>query len=154
MTDRYSPVQSRADNDSTDFIIRSGPALYIADATYLEDGGRSIDLASRTLMAKRASSQKWRSFVNEAATNGEAIPAGIYVGPTIPAADIAAGDVKNLEILLFGAWFDASRLIIENAKTLETVIGTGTIHAKTVRDYLFYRALIPLGTSTSSGGEN
>ena len=151
---RYFPVQDRADHDTSDFIIRSLPALHVTDAVFKQDGGRSLDFATYTLLGKLASGQEYRAYVDETAVDGTAIPAGIYVGPTIAAADIVAGDVAGIHVLVFGAWFDANRLIIENSKTLETIIGTGTIHAKTVRDYLFYRGLIPFPTSTSSGGEN
>ena len=151
---RYLPKQLRSDHDSSDFIIRSSPALNITDAVFKQDGGRSIDLEPLTLLGRLAAGQEYRAYVDEAATDGTAIPAGIYIGPVIPAADIVAGDVENIDVLIYGAWFDESRLIIENAKTLETIIGTASIHAKTVRDYLHYRGLIPMPTSTSSGGEN
>lgn len=151
---RYLPKQTRTDHDTSDFIIRSGPALNVADAVFKQDGGRSIDLEPFTLLGRLASGQEYRAYVDEAATDGTAIPAGIYIGPTIPAADIVAGDVENLDVLVYGAWFDESRLIIENSKTLETIIDVGTIQARTVRDYLHYRGLIPFETSTSSGGEN
>jgi hypothetical protein len=151
---RYLPKQVRNDHDTADFIIRSGPALHLADAVFRGDGGRSIDLETFTLLSQYEDNQDYTSFVNEAAADGTAIPAGIYMGPTITAADIASSDIANLDVLIFGAWFDESRLVIENAKTLETIIGTGTIHAKTVRAYLHYRGLIPMPTSTSSGTEN
>jgi hypothetical protein len=152
---RNQPVQHRADLDTRDFILSAERALYI-QGTYLEDGGRSIDLEPNTLLAKRASSQKWRAFVNEAATNGEAIPAGIYAGPTILAADIVAGDVDNLAILIaaFPVEFDEDMLIIENAKTLETVITVGTTDLRVVRDYLRNLGLIPRLTTQASGGQN
>lgn len=152
---RYQPVQHRTDLDTRDFILSAERALYI-QGTYLEDGARSIDLEPNTLLAKRATSQKWRAFVNEAATNGEAIPAGIYTGPPILAADIVAGDVENLPILIAGfpVELDEEMLIIENAKTLETVIGTGTIWVRIVRDYLRNLGLIPRLTTQSSGGQN
>jgi hypothetical protein len=149
---RYLPVQSRTDHDVSDFIIRSSPALYLTNAVFRGDGGRSIDLETYTLLSQYENNQDYTSFVNETAADGTAIPAAIYVGPTITAAEIAASDIANLHVLIFGAWFDESKLVIENAKTLETIIGTGTIHAKTVRAYLHYRGLIPMPTSTSSGG--
>lgn len=147
-------VQQRTDHDTSGFIIRSGPALNIADGVFKQDGGRSLDLEKFTLLSKIAVGQEWRAFVDEAATDGTAIPLGVYVGATIAAADIVVGDVANISVLVFDAWFDESKLIIENSKTLETVIGAGTIHARTVRDYLRSVSLIPFGTSTSSGGEN
>lgn len=151
---RYIPVQRRGDNDTADFIIRSGPALNITDAIFKQDGGRSTDLETYTLLSRMAVEQKWRVFVDEGAIDGTAIPQAIYIGPTIPAADIVAGDVSNLCILIADAWFDENRLIIENSKTLETVITIGTTDLRTVRDHLRTIGLIPFETTTSSGGEN
>jgi hypothetical protein len=150
----YQPVQGRTDLSNAQFVRSSLPGYTETKGVYLTDGGRSIDLEPYTLLAKRASSGKYRAFVNEAATNGEAIPAGIYFGPTIAAADIVAGDVPNLVVITAGIKFDEGLLVIENAKTLETVIGTGTIHARTVRDYLRSYMLIPVPTLQHSGGEN
>jgi hypothetical protein len=150
----YLPVQVRADLESKDFIRYSGPAMNVVKGIYLQDGSRSIDLEQYTVMAKRASSQKWRSFVNETATNGEAIPQGIYVGPTIPAADIVAGDVSGLSILIADAWFDQNMLVFENAKSLTTVITVGTTDVRVVEDHLRGYGLIPLLTTQHSGGEN
>lgn len=152
--ERYIPVQRRRDNDTADFIIRSGPALNITDAIFKQDGGRSTDLETFTLLSRMAVEQKWRAFVDEGAIDGTAIPQGIYIGPTIPAADIVDGDVEELCVLIADAEFDESRLIIENSKTLETVITVGTTDLKTVRDHLKTIGLIPRPTSTSSSGEN
>lgn len=152
--ERYIPVQKQQDNDTSDFIIFSLPALNITDAIFLQDGGRSVDLEPFTLLAKQASSGKWRAYADEAATDGTAIPQAIYLGPAIASADIVAGDVFDIPILVAGAWFDENRLIIENSKTLETIHATGTIHARTNRDILRTLYLIPRPTSTSSGGEN
>lgn len=151
---RYIPVQGRGDHDSADFVIRSGPAINITDAIFKQDGGRSTDLEPFTLLSRIAAGQEWRAFVDEGAVDGTAIPQGIYTGPAIPAADIVAGDVPDLCVLIADAWFDENRLIIENSKTLETVITIGTTDLKTVRDHLRTIGLIPFETSTSSGGEN
>lgn len=151
---RYIPVQARQDQDTTPFILRGDPETISIEAVFLTDGGRSTDLLFGTLVAKRASSQKWVPFKNEAATNGEAIPAGIFIGPDIAAADLVAGDVTGQAVLLAGADFDANQLVIENAKTLDTVITVGTTSLRTVKDYLLDRSLRPVYTVNASGPEN
>lgn len=150
----YQPVQSRSDMSNVQFVRYTMPGYAEIKGIYLQDGARSIDLAPLTLLAKRASSQKWRAFVNEAATNGEAIPQGIYFGPTIPAADIVAGDIPNIPVLTAGIKFDEGLLVIENAKTLDTVITVGTNDLRTVRDYLRSYMLIAVPTLQHSGKEN
>jgi hypothetical protein len=154
--ERYLPVQARADLDTSGFIISANLAIYLHKATIAQDAGRSIDLVPYTLFTKVAASNKWRSFVTETATNGTAIPQGIYVGPTVLQADIVDGDVENAIILRggFPVEFDEEKLIIENSKLLETVIDPGTIHARTIRDYLFGIGLIARLTTRSSRGEN
>ena len=72
----------------------------------------------------------------------------------IPFADIAAGDVADVPIVIFGALFDDEKLIIENSKTLDTVIATGTVQAQTVADALIKRSLIPQSTISGSSPEN
>ena len=150
---RYSKVQNDADIDNSPFIVK-GPGIYLMNATILTDGGRSEDLKAHTLMAKRASSQKWVPFTNEAATNGEAIPWGIFISADIPYANIVAGDVEGQCILIGNAEFDESRMVFENAKTFDTILATGTIHARTVRDHLLTLGLVEAFTYATSGPEN
>ena len=84
-------VQSNSDNSSVPFIRFANPAVIDEEAVLSQDAGRSAVLASKTLMAKIAATQKWEPFTDETATDGTAIPQGIYVGPDIPAADLVAG---------------------------------------------------------------
>jgi hypothetical protein len=94
-------------------------------------------------------------FTDETATDGDAIPQGIYVGPDIPAADLVAGDVVDNQILVGAALFDVNQLVIENSKTLNTVInatgGADNINIKTVRDYLADKGLFAEDTTDISG---
>ena len=148
------PVQGRTDLSNAQFVRFSMPGYTEVKAILLTDSERSVDLEPLTLLAKVAATGKYTPFINEAATDGTAIPAGIYFGPTISAADIVAGDVENIPVITAGIKFDGGMLVIENSKTLDTVIGAGTIHARTVRDYLRSYMLIPVPTIQHSGGEN
>lgn len=152
-------IQNRLDIDTRPFILEELPVCKRLDrAVIAQDAGRTTDLESRTLMAKIAATGKWVPFTNEAATDGTAKPAGIYdpegeLGD-IAAADIAAGDVTDVPIIIFGALFDDSKLIIENSKTLDTVIAAGTVQAETVADALRKISLIPQSTISGSQPEN
>lgn len=130
------PVQVRTDNIVTD-LIRFGHSAIKQGQTLLQDAGRSAILVYGTLMAKRSADGKWIPFTNEASTDGTAIPQGIYVGPDIPIADIVAGDVEDLNILI-GAWVvvDQNLITIENSKTLATIITVGTTDKRSVEDHL------------------
>lgn len=147
-------VQTRIDNNVTTFILLSLPAAINQNAVILTDGARAIPLEKYTLMAKIVATGKWVPFTDETAVDGSAIPTGIYMGPQIAAADIVAGDVADNQILEAGAYFAESKLIIENAKTMDTIVATGTVNAKTVRDHLKAIALYGEDTVDISSFEN
>jgi len=130
-------VQSRVDNTNFPFIL-SGSALKKGGQVLLQDAGRAIPLAFGTLMAKVAASGKWVPFTDETATNGAAIPQGIYVGEEIAAADIVAGDIPDLEIIIGGGAItvDSQQVVIESSKLLTTVITVGTTDLRTVEDHM------------------
>lgn len=129
-------VQVQTDNEVKD-LIRFGHAAIKQGQTLKQDAGRSGDLVWGTLMAKVSATQKWIPFTNEASTDGTAIPQGVYLGDDIAEADIIAGDVEDLQILV-GAWviLDQNLITIENTKTLATVITVGTTDKRTVEDHL------------------
>lgn len=147
-------VQVRLDNDTVPFI-RNGVAATANDATIAQDAGRTAVLAPFTLMAKVAASQKWVPFTDETATDGTAIPQGIYIGQEIAAATIVAGDVTD-QVILVGAWVfvDKTQLVIENSKLLTTVITVGTTDLRTVEDHLANRGIFMEDTVDISSFEN
>lgn len=152
-------VQDRLNIDTTPFILENWPTgKRIDKATIAQDAGRVAPLVSRTLMAQIAASGKWVPFTDETATDGSGIPSGIYdPGNTlddIAAATLVAGDVTDVPILTTGAVFDEEKLVIENSKTLDTIIATGTVNAKTVREVLVEKNLIPQLTIAASAYEN
>jgi hypothetical protein len=139
---RYSPVQLRYDAEISRFIVDGKPMIDHL-ATLAQHAGRSGDIEPYTLVSKIAATGKWQVFNNEAAGDGTAIPQGIYVGPTVAEADIQAGDVENFPVLLRDAHFREAWLVIENAKTLDTIITVGTTDLRVVRDHLMGLNLIP-----------
>ena len=134
-------VQISANAANLAFIKHGMPAVSRTNQTIAQDAGRSAALAPFTLMAKVAASGKWTPFIDETATDGTAIPQGIYIGSSIAAATLVAGDVSNVEILTGNAIYDKNLLVIEASKTLDTVITVGTTDLRTVRDQLANRNL-------------
>lgn len=148
------PVQNRGDIDTTPFILFTRPAYREDDAVILQDAGRVADLLQYTLMGKAAATGKWEPFTDETDVTGLVEVFGVYMGEDIATADLVAGDVADSPIITSGINFDAAKLVIENAKTLDTVIGAATIAAHTVRDALREVEMIAIDTQTASAAEN
>jgi hypothetical protein len=128
-------VQSRTNNENIPFI--RGGNLYDEDTTIAQDAGRTAILYFGTVMAKVAATGLWTPFIDETALDGTAIPQGVYTGPNIAAADLVAGNVLNSKIITGGRGvIDADQLVLENSKTLSTVITVGTTDLRTVKDHL------------------
>lgn len=121
-------VQTSNNISSVPFIREESPsAVSRTNQVIAQDAGRTAVLAPYTLMAKIAASGKWVPFTNEAATDGSAIPQGIYIGNEIAAATLVAGDVSNVEIAEGNFIYTKDLLVIENSKTLDTVITGATL---------------------------
>jgi hypothetical protein len=130
-------VQNSADRQNKPFFL-SGNTLGREAETIEQDVARVDPLLRNTAMAQIAASKKWVPFTDETLLTGEAIVRGIYRGDDIPAADLVAGDVTDVPIVVGGAaaTFDTEQLVIENAKTLNTVVAAGTVNAHRVEDDL------------------
>jgi hypothetical protein len=147
-------LQNSANISNIPFIL-SGVGLSRDDQVILTNAGRAIPLAPFTLMAKVAATGKWVPFTNEAAVDGTAIPQGIYIGDSIAAAAIVAGDIPDVFILVGkDVTVDVDQIVIENAKTLDTVITVGTTDLRTVRDHLANRGIFTEETVDISSFEN
>ncbi len=125
-------------NNLTTNLIRGGFAAVKQDQVIIQDAGRGTTaLVYGTLMAKISASQKWTPFIDETATDGTAIPQGIYVGGDITGAALVAGDIANAQILSgLSVFLDKNLLTIENSKLLTTVITVGTTDIRNVEDHL------------------
>jgi len=152
-------LQVRLNNTNVPFVL-FGNAAVLGDATLLQDAGRATALVFGTVMAKVAASQKWVPFTDETATTGAAIPQGIYVGPSVAAADLVAGDVTDAPIMVgLNVMVDENQIVIENSKTLDTVIETAPgeatcVDLRTVRDRLASRGILCEDTIDISSFEN
>ena len=57
-------VQASSNNSSVPFIRFANPAAVDEEGIIFTDAGRTTVLASKTLMAKIAATQKWVPFIN------------------------------------------------------------------------------------------
>lgn len=147
-------LQTRLDVDLTP-LIRAGQSAVEQTAILFTDAGRSTPLVFGTLLAKIAATEKYEPFTDETATDGTALPSGIYIGPDIPAADIVAGDVLDIPVLVGnGVYIDENKVTIENSKLMSTVIGAATVNARTVKDQLRWGGIFTLDTVDISSFEN
>lgn len=129
-------VESRSDLTNYNIIL-SGETLVKDNETLLQDAGRTVALVRGTVMAQVAATSKWVPLTDIAATTGEAVARGIYMGDDVTAAALVAGDVTGRLVLVGGtATLATSELTLENSLTPATVVGAATISAHTVADDL------------------
>jgi len=148
-------TQARVDIDTTSFVIGENPQTLRQDAgVILTDAGRVSDLVKYTLMGKIASTGKWVPFTDETSVLGDAEFFGIYMGEDIASADIVAGDIVDVPMVYAGMKFDKDKLVIENSKTLATVIAAAGLAARSVESALQSAGLIPMSTDISTSYEN
>ena len=126
-------VEARSDITNVAFILE-GSGAYRDPQTILQDAGRSGDIVAQTLMAYNPTSKKWVPFTDETATDGTQFPRGILLD-TITEAAIVAGDVEA-PILVRGEIVDKTGLVIENSKTLDTIINEPLNLNTSVQDFL------------------
>ena len=137
---------------STVPLVRGGSSFSVMGTVAYSS---AADLERGTVMAKVSATGKYVAFTNEAATDGTAIPAGIYLGRTIEAADLDGTDITNLPILSGGCCtVDADQVKLHNSKTLDTAIGGAAAFNATVRDVLAWRGIFVEDTVDIDGFEN
>jgi hypothetical protein len=146
--------QAQTNNDVRSFY-QFGEPLEEINETILQDAGRSGDLVAFTLMAYNPTSAKWVPFTNEAATDGTAYPAG-FVTQTYTEAAIIAGDIVDVPIIVggLGLGIDKNRLVIENSKTLDTIINVPTNMNTTVEQALRRIGIFVSATSDATAPQN
>jgi len=143
-------VQNRVDSSTYKFV-KSGNAAAKTNETIKQDAGRAADLLANTVVSLDPVNNKWVPFTNEAAVDGTEKPTGIVLD-TVPQASIVAGDVTGISILVGSACYvDQNMLVIENSKTLATVIGTLNI---TVEQCLRWAGIFMEPTIDISAFEN
>ena len=111
--------------DLTSLVLSGVP--FFKGGTLEQDAGRSAVLAPNTVFGyKGGATGKWVPLTDIDALDGSNKPAGIYVGPEITAAVIAAGDVtlQDASVLIggMGCLVDKNKLVFENSLTLASDI--------------------------------
>lgn len=127
-------VQVKTDLSNKPFVLSLNPAVKDAEVV-VQDAGRSGNMAIYTLMVFDPATSKWNSFTDETATDGTQFPRGILM-KTLTEAEIKAADVADVPILVGEAIIDSAQLVIENSKTLDTVINVPTNLNTAVEEFL------------------
>lgn len=104
-------------------FVRSGYTVMRDNETLLQDGARATPLLPFTVMTQVLATRKWVPLTDIADTDGLAIARGIYVGDTVTAAALVAGDVVGVPIIVGGpAMIDTQQLVFENSLTLNSIV--------------------------------
>ena len=147
-------VQTRIDNVNIPFILE-GNGRKKDGLVITKDTGRTADLAPYTVLAKTVATGKLVPLTSVTATDGTAIPFGIYIGPAIPFADIVAADVTGNTVLVGGnVVIDSGQLVFENSLTLDTILATTSIAARTIRDDFASKGIFERATIIIDSLEN
>ena len=128
-------VQAERDISNVGFIKNNDSLT--KSGTIAQDESRTEDLLQNTVMAQIAATGFWTPFNSVAGTDGSAIPRGIYLGEDIDEADLVAGNITDVPILVGDAYVDR-QLVVWDQDTLDedSVIGAATIHAVAAEEAL------------------
>jgi hypothetical protein len=130
-------VQNKSDNNNISFV-HAGTGRILDNEIFMQDAGRTTDIAQYTVVAYDAANAKWRPLTNVTATTSLNRPMGIVLN-SLEAADIVAGDVAGNLVLVGGNIVCAEDMItLENSLTLNSVV---TIDAMTIEDVLRMRGI-------------
>ena len=109
-------VQTRVNNDTTPFIL--GGQSLVKKGTIAQDVARATVLKKYTVLAQIASTGKYTPYVSASQTTGASVPSAIYLGDDIAAADLVAGDVEDLDILVGGGCLVDKNQVVFDGGTL------------------------------------
>ena len=109
-------VQTRLNNDTTPFIL--GGQSLIKKGVIAQNGARKTVLKKYTVLAQVASTGKYTPYVSGTTATGASVPSAIYLGDDIAAADLVAGDVGDLDILVGGGCLVDKNQVVYDGGTL------------------------------------
>lgn len=131
-------------------LIVGGMPRTLSAVTIAEDAGRTVDLVNGTVLGLDVSANKWIPLEDLSATDGTTLNIGVYVGPTVPHATIAAGDVVVDAVILGGdVLVREDMVVVEGSNTLDTAYGAGAL-ATTIRMQLSRNGISVQSTKTST----
>ena len=109
-------VQTRVNNDTTPFIL--GGQSLIKKGVIAQNGARTTVLKKYTVLAQVASTGIYTPYVSGTTTTGASVPTAIYMGDDIAAADLVAGDIEDVDILVGGGCLVDKNQVVFDAGTL------------------------------------
>lgn len=109
-------VQTRLNNDTVPFIL--GGQSLVKKGIIAQNVGRTTVLKKYTVMAQLVSGGKYTPFVALNATTGASVPTAIYMGDDIAAADLVAGDIENVDLLVGGGCLVDKNQVVYDDGTL------------------------------------
>lgn len=109
-------VQTRLNNDTVPFIL--GGQSLIKKGTIAQNAGRTTVLKKYTVLAQLVSGGKYTPFVALNTTTGASVPTAIYMGEDIAAADLVAGDIADVDILVGGGCLVDKNQVVYDGGTL------------------------------------
>ena len=109
-------VQTRLNNDTVPFIM-AGQSL-VKKGTIVQNGARATVLKKYTVLAQLVSGGKYTPFVALNTTTGASVPTAIYMGEDIAAADLVAGDIADVDILVGGGCLVDKNQVVYDGGTL------------------------------------
>jgi hypothetical protein len=125
-------VQERQDLSNTPLILSDESD--VENHSIIQNESRTTELLYGTVMAQIAASQLWTPFISVAGTDGSGVPRGIYLGDNIAAADLVAGNVEDIPILVGNAKVNESEVIWDgDTLDADTVVAPATVEARTAR---------------------
>jgi hypothetical protein len=157
-------VQASLAQANIPFVLEGKPFVAMGQ-TLLTIAGRTVPLYKYTLMSQIASTLKWAPWLqaNLGGTTGTQYPLGIYMGDDLTAAQIAAGDVLNLPIMVGGQGvvIDEGQLVFDLGDTGVGALGTlaviptvPTNLALTARSIMQLLGIFPKTVVAISAAEN
>jgi len=133
-------VQTKLNNTSMPFILEG--QSFVKTGTIVKDAARTTVLKQFTVLAKVASSRKYTPYVSATQTTGASMPLAIYLGPDIAAADLVAGDVEDLDILVGGGCtVDENQVVFDD----DTLSADTVVNAAAANPYMVMTARDCLG---------
>ena len=125
-------METRTNHVNTSGFVPAEEILSKTGYTMATIADRATAIADKTIVAKN-SAGKLVPLSDATAIDGTQIPVGILRG-TIPAADISADDVENVELYISGKFFDEAYLVLENSLTLNSEIFVDSFPAEVSED--------------------
>lgn len=145
-------VQDRVNKGNFSFVLKGGRTRN--NETVAQDVGRAADLEQYTIMAKDPATNKWVPHTSLVAVDGTEIPRGIIMC-TIPTADLVAGDVGAVPILVGNVDVDRAQVIADDGTAIETWLASEiTNQNTTVEDALAQAGIYLNSTRHDSSFEN